>query len=173
MGANGRPTKLNPEVQEKICNAIKLGCTVENAATIAGVHRTSLMNWLKRGVNAKTGRYFSFFIALKEAKAHSEAALLTQIRTAAQKEWTAAAWILERRFPERYAKKDKIDITVQRLVEDLVAKVNPELEDVFDELDTGDGAPGSTGRPAIGEGGGSPQEDNPTETEKERDTPLS
>jgi len=45
---------------------------------------------------------------LEKAEAEAELFLLTNIKAAATDgKWTAAAWILERRHPERWAKLEK------------------------------------------------------------------
>ncbi len=35
----------------------------------------------------------------------------SKIQDAAEKNWTAAAWLLERKFPERYAKVDRLRVS--------------------------------------------------------------
>ena len=42
--------------------------------------------------------------AMKKADAEREAALVTRIMRASDDTWQAAAWLLERRYPDRYAK---------------------------------------------------------------------
>lgn len=42
----------------------------------------------------------------------SESELVSCIRTAAATDWKAAAWILERRFPERWARPERIEGTL-------------------------------------------------------------
>jgi len=45
----GQPTKLTPEIQKTICEAIRAGSYVEIAVVIAGIHRSTFYRWLKRG----------------------------------------------------------------------------------------------------------------------------
>ena len=51
--------------------------------------------------------------AIKKAGAGSERDLLAIIR-AAKAGWVGAEWILERTKPDRYARRDRIDLTVAR-----------------------------------------------------------
>jgi hypothetical protein len=43
----GRPTKLTPEVQDRIIAAISAGCTAKHAARVAGIHRMTMFRWLR------------------------------------------------------------------------------------------------------------------------------
>lgn len=47
------------------------------------------------------------------AAAHAEAGFLGRIIKSADKQWTAAAWILERRFPERWKRRDDLDVSAK------------------------------------------------------------
>jgi hypothetical protein len=47
---------------------------------------------------------------LKKAAAVGEAALLGRIRIASETTWQAAAWLLERRYPKHWARKDVIEV---------------------------------------------------------------
>ena len=44
-----RPTKLTPEVQENICNWLKLGYYQEDAAIMAGISASTYYEWIKKG----------------------------------------------------------------------------------------------------------------------------
>ena len=103
----GRPTKLNDELQEKICEGVRLGLTPERAAVLAGIHRDTFYDWKAKGEKAKTGRFFDFSDAVKKAQIRFEEDNLEIIRKAARgRTWQAAAWLLERRMPERYSRPD-------------------------------------------------------------------
>jgi transposase len=108
----GRPSKLTPEVQEKILNAIRTGAFIETAAAAAGIHRDTFYEWMKRGEKAPSGMYREFKEQLDIAIAESETMCLALITAAsASGVWQAAAWRLERRFPERWAQQKLADKT--------------------------------------------------------------
>ena len=44
-----RPSKLTPEVQENICNWLKLGYYQEDAAIMAGISPSTYYEWMKKG----------------------------------------------------------------------------------------------------------------------------
>jgi hypothetical protein len=104
-GAKG---KLTPEVQDKIVKALRAGNYRTTAAKVAGIHDATFYNWIKWGEAQKKGRYFEFFEAVKKAEAEGEAALIATINVASKDTWQAAAWILERKYPDRWGRKDAL-----------------------------------------------------------------
>ena len=104
----GRRSKLTPEVQEKICNYVRQGLTYEIAARAAGISESTFYRWRERGEKARRGKYREFWEALKKAEAEAEQVLVQRILDASNDTWQAAAWILERRHPERWARKDRV-----------------------------------------------------------------
>lgn len=107
----GRPTKLTPEVQEKIISVIRKGNYIETAAAYAGISKQTLYNWLKQGARQPNGVYGRFVQAVEQALAESEMADLARIEQAAMDgHWQASAWRLERRFPKRWGRQDYHDI---------------------------------------------------------------
>ncbi len=124
----GRPTKLTPEVREKIVCAVRSGNYIHIAAAVAGVHRDRVNEWMKRGSReiervAKHSRYrvqkterpyVEFSAAMDKALAEAEAHHLGVIeRASAQGQWTASAWILERRHPDRWGRRTQHEVTGQ------------------------------------------------------------
>jgi transposase len=107
----GRPTKLTPDVRTKILTCLRAGTYLETAAAMAGIHRDTLRVWLLTGAEKPRSAFGQFAIEVEKAMAESELRDLTLIGTAAQTQWTAAAWRLERRYPERYALRTRVDNT--------------------------------------------------------------
>jgi hypothetical protein len=58
-----------------------------------------------------TSELVDFLEAIKKAEVEGEAALVGIIRNAAEKTWPPAAWLLERRHPDRWGKKIKSEVT--------------------------------------------------------------
>lgn len=123
-----RPTKLTPETRQRICDNITLGMTYEHATQAAGIDYSTFRKWILRGeaekdrVNendrAKIRKdeliYVEFVEALKESEARGIRNNLAMITKASKDgSWQASAWILERRHPEDYGRKDKLDMKAE------------------------------------------------------------
>jgi len=94
----GRPTKYTPESAKKITDAIRLGSTYHLACLYAGVDDHSLIRWRHR--------HPDFDAAVREAEGAGAIGWLAKIERAANDgEWTAAAWKLERRYPQEYGRR--------------------------------------------------------------------
>lgn len=106
----GRPTKLTPEVTEKFLTALKAGSYIETAAAYAGIHKDTLYEWLKKGSRDQAEGHSRtsaalFSDAVGKAMADCEMVDLATIRKASKMNWQAAAWRLERRFPDRWGRR--------------------------------------------------------------------
>jgi transposase len=93
-----RPSKYTPETVKKITDAIKLGATYELACGYAGITFETFNQWRK----AKP----EFSEAVKSAEGAAAVGWLARIEKAANDgTWQAAAWKLERRYPEQYGRQ--------------------------------------------------------------------
>lgn len=100
----GRPSKLTPDTQKRICDAIRVGATYELAAQYGRVTYNTFNEWMKRGEAARSGRFFEFYEAVKSAEGEAAIKWLAVIDKAAADSWQAAAWKLERRYPNDYGR---------------------------------------------------------------------
>ena len=104
----GRPTKLTPDVQELIVDGINAGLTYGMSCARAGVNPATFYRWLEKGETAKSGAFREFCDTVSRAKADSAMRLVSQITLQAPTDWRAAAFMLERRFPDDYGKRSEI-----------------------------------------------------------------
>lgn len=101
----GQPTKLTPELQQKFIDALAAGNYLRVAANYAGITYTTFYRWLEKGKTIGSGPYHEFCDAVEKAQADSEVARIERIIKAAKTGiWTADAWYLERRYPERWGR---------------------------------------------------------------------
>lgn len=82
----------------KLCRAGLPDCQI---AAVLGVSKETYSRWIN---HPKTDNQNQLRQQLKKADAEREAALVTRIMRASDDTWQAAAWLLERRYPDRYAK---------------------------------------------------------------------
>ena len=127
MNKGGRPTKLNDEVQAKIVNSVRQGNYLETASAYAGINKSTLHDWLRRGEREKQRvekdprnrvrkaeqPFVTFSDLVEKALAEAEVNDVNVINEATRTDWKASAWRLERKFPERwgYKTENKTEIT--------------------------------------------------------------
>jgi hypothetical protein len=124
----GKPTLLNPELQDRIVELIRLGNYSEDAAGAVGIGRTTFFLWMARG-KAEAERlklipdakpieletpYVEFMNAVEKARDEATARNVAIIqKSASNGTWQAAAWWLERTRQNTYGRKERIEHTGQ------------------------------------------------------------
>lgn len=91
---------------DKLIAAILLGATYELAAQYAGISADTFDRWRSKARTAKPGTPLATLRdRLREAEGKAAVTWLRQIEKAAKEgNWNAAAWKLERRYPELYGR---------------------------------------------------------------------
>jgi hypothetical protein len=127
-----RITKLTEEMTEKICEYIKAGSYAEVAAQACGIDRATYYGWMKKG-REKTGTkiHVDFFDRVQKALAYNETRNAIIITRAAETNWTAAAWLLERKHPERWGRERAIE---QNEAADTGARIADGLKAIADAI---------------------------------------
>jgi transposase len=144
--------------QEMVDQAIRLkadGLSNGDIICALGIHESTFYRWVGEPKN-RLQRELSE--GLKKEEAEFKHTLLTTIRAAAlarNQYWTAAAWLLERKYPDEYGKADRRRDEDEggdapRIVLGVVAQPVQERLDLSSAM--GDGDDGAGGGP--GEGGG-------------------
>lgn len=117
----GRPTKLTKDIQNRIVSVIQSGNYIETACAYVGINKSTFYDWLKRGAREKDRveknprakvrksekPFVDFSNAVEKALAHAEIRDVAIIGRAAEENWQAAAWRLERKFPDRWGRREK------------------------------------------------------------------
>ena len=129
---------LDEEAIERIATGIRAGATLEGAARYAGVSRATFYRWLTAGRRAMdAGETDTLPVKLVEAidaaLGDFELGAVARIQKAGEdpKAWQAMAWLLERRFPDAYGRRQRIDVgdtddpRVKVLVQALGEKLDP------------------------------------------------
>lgn len=118
MGNGGRPAKINENLIKTITQAVKVGNYLETASAFAGISRSTLYEWLRRGKREKQrlekndrarmkkeeALYVLLVDSLEQAQAEAEVRDVALIGEAAKSQWQAAAWRLERKYPSKWGR---------------------------------------------------------------------
>ena len=109
-----RPSLLTPELQDRFCELMLAGNYLSTACAILEITPQTISNWLARAddPNEPDPSYLRFLEAVKRTEAEAEARLLAKIEAAGNdpKNWPAHMTILERRHPERWGRRDRVQV---------------------------------------------------------------
>jgi transposase-like protein len=131
----GRKTKLTPEVQEKIVSAIRAGNYAAIAAEYAGISEGTFYGWLKRGREESKGVFFEFLKAVKGAEREAEVRAVAHVQKHFAENWTAAMTFLERKFPQRWGRRDRtpVEVDPRDVLANLLGSSPDEIEEAVAE----------------------------------------
>ena len=105
----GRKTKLDEKRLKKVVEGITAGLPYDTACALAGITYQTFLNWMRAGEAAGSGKFFEFFEEVKKAEAIAESVHIKNIKDAGKSGiWQADAWMLERRYPEKWGKKEQV-----------------------------------------------------------------
>ena len=131
----GRPSKFVPEAAAAVLEHVRRGAPRHIAANAAGLGRSTLMRWMARGKKERRGQFRDFWDALKKAEAELIIELVQRINAAAERgTWQAAAWTLERRYPEKFSTHGRELAAFRKEVVELRKLVPPDVQNGRDNL---------------------------------------
>lgn len=131
----GRPSVLTDRTFTAYLAAIRSGATKQEAAWVVGIHHSTVRLWAGRvatttgvdvdqaidlsydadyqipedGSQPTIARLIEFFAAASRAEAEAITERLARIRRHGEEDWRADAWHLERRYPDRFGRRQRID----------------------------------------------------------------
>ena len=113
----GRPSKLTPDLFDRLLEQVEKGAYVEVAAQAVGVHKTTLYDWAKQGQKDLEAGVESLYARVAEELPRRAAILEIELghqwrKIAMGKEktgnWLALSELLARQHPERWGKKIEV-----------------------------------------------------------------
>jgi hypothetical protein len=115
---------LDDMKQREVLAILSVGCSQSMAAKYVGCSPVT--------IRREAARDPKFAEKLAKARGSAELGLVKNIRKAANKEqyWRAAAWALERMFPEKYARRGPDVITAEQLAQVLAQLAERVIEQV-------------------------------------------
>ena len=124
--SRGRPRTLDDAKRREICALVAGGCGLREAAKYV---RCSI-----KTIRREADRIPEFHDQLRRSEMYAQLSPLRAMQQAVGTHWRAAAWMLERAFPERFARRDPIAFGSQqarRLLAETLDVINSEVPDVF------------------------------------------
>jgi len=110
----GRKSKLTEELTEVFCENIELGLSYNLSCQAAGISFQSFDNWMKAGAAGKDKKFCDFYDKVRASEALCAKNCLQRIREAAERGNTNNdMWLLERRYPADYGRKENIHMKSQ------------------------------------------------------------
>ena len=98
--------KFTPGARRRFVEGIRLGATVTMACNFAGFGRSCFYQAMERGRQNPDSLYGEFVADVDRAKGQAAIGWLAKIEKAANDgAWQAAAWKLERRYPDDYGRR--------------------------------------------------------------------
>jgi transposase-like protein len=124
-----KKNKLTPEMIKIAAKLIEEGNYISHVAQALGIERRTFYTWLEQGKKATHGLKREFYEAVTQAEAKAVLRNIKIIQKAAETNWQAAAWWLERKFPEEFGRKDRINFGTDEdglkiVIEKVVKKVD-------------------------------------------------
>jgi len=92
----GRKSLLTPTLHKKLCELLAAGNTIKTCCDAVGISERVYFDWCEQKVH--------FSQAVNRARARGKEKLVRLITDAAQSDWRAAAFLLERGWPNEYGK---------------------------------------------------------------------
>lgn len=108
MNRIGRPTSFTAAKATRIVAAIRRGIPFKLAASAGGVSYNTFVRWRNEGTHPDAPRHLREFCHhVRTAESEAAQRFLGLIEAAAERNWQAAAWMLERRHPDLFGKDAK------------------------------------------------------------------
>ena len=105
---NRNPTKLTKELCDEICEYIAMGNYIERCCQAVGIAKSTFYNWKKRGEKGEEP-YATFLKRVNKVEAKAEIKHTGIIHDIAETgNWMASAWLLERKYPNRFGKREQM-----------------------------------------------------------------
>ena len=101
--------KTAAQIAEKMGDALSRGLTFEQACIFVSVNPIDIRKYAEKNPD--------FFRQINEAEIKFSMYLIDKIMGHARDNWKAAAWLLERKYPEKWAEVKSVDINKRAAIE--------------------------------------------------------
>jgi hypothetical protein len=123
----GRASKRTPERAVAIARNLRNGTYRDAASLAAGMSYSTLWEWMQDDPE--------IVAIVEEAEAVAETMYVSNIEVAARTTWQASAWMLERKYPAKYGRRDRstIDVDAEALAEEVANELGVTKAEVIAE----------------------------------------
>lgn len=101
--------KLTKELQAEVCKHLEEGLFRRAAAALVEIDEVTFSRWYHRGATEERGRFHEFFVAVNKAEATFAQTCTAQLKSGAVANPKNAQWLLSRRFPAEYGRRDNVE----------------------------------------------------------------
>ena len=125
-GYNGKlpPYTLTGGVHRRLVEALGRCAPYSLACKYAGIAESTFRNWRQAAREGRAGPEVLALLAdCEKAEAEADLSLLDRIGAATGKSWQAAAWLLERRHPEQFARRTVVAVSAENDPAEMAAAI--------------------------------------------------
>lgn len=160
----GKRSRLQkePDLIEKMGAVLQAGHYADVACSIVGIAESSYYAWLERGeaaierrragstLDARDTRYAEWAETIAKASATAEARAVKVVLDAMPEDARHAEWFLERRYPRRWGRFDRVE-TTERPIDPIAeaaltdGNVRALIDDLIDAVSSGSGESSGSG----------------------------
>lgn len=97
-----------PALRKRMIKYIRLGYPYTTVCNYCGVKSAQFLVWLEKGKNGYNEEYVRFYKDVCKAEAKGEMEILKKLRKHSSADWRVSAWQLERMWPEKFGRVDRI-----------------------------------------------------------------
>src|SRR6266508_3297103 len=112
MKKRGRPTKITPELTERVVYLIERGMNQKDACNLAGLAYSTYNEWKAKG-DKGFEPYATFFSVTSRARNEHKALLIRLVLAGAQGalkgDWKAGSWLLSKGWPKEFGDRIAVD----------------------------------------------------------------
>ncbi len=126
----GRKPIYSKLLVRELCKLIKQGVSLKDAAYVLGIGEATIHNWKQKTLkNGLKNRHFKpeLVESIYKAKLKHKFMRIDRIDKAAEKDWKADKWVLERQYPQEFSKKKIIEKNTEEVTIEFLP-YNPSLE---------------------------------------------
>ena len=128
----GRKSKLSSKLTEELRQAISEGLHDSSACAICGIDPSTFYRWLRKGEEGESKEFSQFYQTIKKANAERERSWIRFISK--DESWQSKAWLLERRFPQKWGRNQKADESQDRSLQVVFHGLNTLSADEWERL---------------------------------------